>query len=242
MAEDLTIIQGSKEEIYLSLIPQIKGLLEGEPDLIANPRQNVAAALKEQFGWLWVGFISSGEKNWCLALPGTRCLHPYQKGRGGGTRLAESGKRSSCRDVEKFPGHIACSLSRSEIVVPVIRNGEVAAVLMLTANYWINLTKPTKYSEEIVGPTLLKDAFYLPLAVFRLFAVFFCFLCFGWFCILLYPLSFLFPSSPVSQRLSGAYCPSSPRDSGRRTCEGTPFFRHGQHLFLHGSLSAGSIL
>ena len=70
MAEDLTIIQGSKEEIYPSLIPQIKGLLEGEPDLIAN-LANVVAALKEQFGWLWVGcglvFISSGEKNWCLA-------------------------------------------------------------------------------------------------------------------------------------------------------------------------------
>ena len=55
MAEDLQIIAGSKAEVYQSLIPQIKGLLEGEPDLIAN-LANVAAALKEQFGWLWVGF------------------------------------------------------------------------------------------------------------------------------------------------------------------------------------------
>ena len=55
MADDLTIIQGSKAEIYQSLIPQIKGLLEGEPDLIAN-LANVTAALKEQFGWLWIGF------------------------------------------------------------------------------------------------------------------------------------------------------------------------------------------
>ena len=55
MAEDLTITQGTKEEQYQSLLPQIKGLLEGEPDLIAN-LANVAAALKEQFGWLWVGF------------------------------------------------------------------------------------------------------------------------------------------------------------------------------------------
>jgi GAF domain-containing protein len=55
MAEDLTIINGSKAEIYESLIPQIKGLLEGEPDLIAN-LANICAALKEQFGWLWVGF------------------------------------------------------------------------------------------------------------------------------------------------------------------------------------------
>ncbi len=55
MAEDLHIIQGTKEEQYQQLIPQIKGLLEGEPDLIAN-LGNICAALKEQFGWLWVGF------------------------------------------------------------------------------------------------------------------------------------------------------------------------------------------
>jgi L-methionine (R)-S-oxide reductase len=55
MAEDLKIIQGSKAEIYQSLIPQINALIEGEPDTIAN-LANVAAALKEQFNWLWVGF------------------------------------------------------------------------------------------------------------------------------------------------------------------------------------------
>src|SRR3954469_22552600 len=55
MAEDLQIIQGSKEEVYQSLIPQVKALIDGEPDLVAN-LANVAAALKEQFNWLWVGF------------------------------------------------------------------------------------------------------------------------------------------------------------------------------------------
>jgi GAF domain-containing protein len=55
MAEDLTIVSGQKSEQYESLIPQIKGLFEGETNLIAN-MGNVAAALKEQFGWLWVGF------------------------------------------------------------------------------------------------------------------------------------------------------------------------------------------
>ena len=55
MAEDLEIITGNKAEQYQSIIPQIKGLLEGEPDLVAN-MANVVAALKEQFGWLWVGF------------------------------------------------------------------------------------------------------------------------------------------------------------------------------------------
>lgn len=55
MAEDINIIKGPKEEQYKSLLPQIKGLLEGETDLIAN-LANVSAALKEQFNWLWVGF------------------------------------------------------------------------------------------------------------------------------------------------------------------------------------------
>jgi len=55
MAEDLSIIQGTKEEQYQTLLPQIKALIEGEPDLIAN-LANICAALKEQFGWLWVGF------------------------------------------------------------------------------------------------------------------------------------------------------------------------------------------
>lgn len=55
MAEDLEIITGNKAEQYQSLIPQIKGLLEGEDDLVAN-MANVVAALKEQFGWVWVGF------------------------------------------------------------------------------------------------------------------------------------------------------------------------------------------
>ena len=55
MAEDLSIIQGTKEEQYQTLLPQIKALIEGEPDLIAN-LANISAALKEQFSWLWVGF------------------------------------------------------------------------------------------------------------------------------------------------------------------------------------------
>ncbi len=124
------IIKGSKEEQYLSLLPQIQGLLEGEEDLIAN-LANVAAALKEQFGWLWVGFY--------LVKDGELVLGPFQgpvactrirKGRGVcGSSWAEA-KTLVVPDVEQFPGHIACSSSsRSEIVVPVIRRGEVVGVL-----------------------------------------------------------------------------------------------------------------
>lgn len=130
MAEDLTIIKGSKEAQYQNLLPQLKGLLEGEEDLIAN-LANVAAALKEQFGWLWVGFY--------LVKNGELVLAPFQgpvactrikKGRGVcGTSWAQA-RTLIVPDVEQFPGHIACSsLSRSEIVVPLIRKGEVIGVL-----------------------------------------------------------------------------------------------------------------
>ena len=63
MSEDLTINGGSKKEQYESLIPQIQALLEGEPDLIAN-LSNIAAALKQQFNWLWTGFTCVDLKEW----------------------------------------------------------------------------------------------------------------------------------------------------------------------------------
>jgi L-methionine (R)-S-oxide reductase len=140
MAEDLDIITGNKAEQYQSLIPQIKGLLEGETDLVAN-LANVAAALKEQFGWLWVGFyiVKSIGTSSSLSTQDELVVGPFQgpvactrikKGRGVcGTSWAEA-KTIIVPDVEKFPGHIACSsLSKSEIVVPVIRNKKVVAVL-----------------------------------------------------------------------------------------------------------------
>jgi L-methionine (R)-S-oxide reductase len=130
MAEDLEIAKGTKEDQYRSLLPQIKGLLEGEPDLIAN-LANVAAALKEQFGWLWVGFYIVRKDELVLGpFQGPVACTRIKKGRGVcGTTWAEA-KTLIVPDVEKFPGHIACSsLSRSEIVVPVIVANEVVAVL-----------------------------------------------------------------------------------------------------------------
>lgn len=130
MAEDLSIIQGTKEEQYQALFPQIKALLEGEPDLIAN-LANTVAALKEQFGWLWIGFYLVKENELVLGpFQGPVACTRIKKGRGVcGTSWATA-KTLIVPDVEKFPGHIACSsLSKSEIVVPVIRNNEVIAVL-----------------------------------------------------------------------------------------------------------------
>src|SRR6218665_1521096 len=153
MAEDLSIHTGTKEEQYQSLIPQIKGLLEGEPDLVAN-LANTVAALKEQFGWLWVGFYLVKNDELVLApFQGPVACTRIRRGRGVcGTSWAEA-KTLTVPDVEKFPGHIACSsLSRSEIVVPVIRNGEVIGVLDVDATEPARFdTVDQQYLEQIVG-------------------------------------------------------------------------------------------
>jgi len=130
MAEDLSITQGSKAEQYESLTPQIKGLLEGEPDLVAN-LANITAALKEQFGWFWIGFYLVKNNELVLGpFQGPVACTRIQKGRGVCGTSWQQAETIIVPDVEKFPGHIACSsLSKSEIVVPVIRNGEVVAVL-----------------------------------------------------------------------------------------------------------------
>jgi GAF domain-containing protein len=130
MAEDLTIIKGNKDEIYQSLIPQINALIEGEPDLIAN-LANIAAALKEQFGCFWVGFYLVKNDELVLGpFQGPVACTRIRKGRGVCGSSWQQAQTLIVPDVEKFPGHIACSsLSRSEIVVPIVRHNEVLGVL-----------------------------------------------------------------------------------------------------------------
>jgi GAF domain-containing protein len=157
MAEDLKIAEGSKTEIYQSLIPQIKALLEGEPDMIAN-LANVAAALKEQFNWLWVGFYLV--KPFGSAQDDELVLGPFQgpvactrikKGRGVCGAAWQNAATLIVPDVEKFPGHIACSsLSRSEIVVPLFLNNEVIGVLDVDSGLLDQFDEiDRKYLEEI---------------------------------------------------------------------------------------------
>ncbi len=130
MAEDLVVIQGDKQTQYESLIPQIKGLLDGEPDLVAN-LANVAAALKEQFGWFWVGFYLVKEDQLVLGpFQGPVACTRIRKGKGVCGTSWEKAATLIVPDVEKFPGHIACnSLSKSEIVVPLFKNKQVVGVL-----------------------------------------------------------------------------------------------------------------
>jgi L-methionine (R)-S-oxide reductase len=130
MAEDLRLAEGSKTDQYRSLLPQIRALTDGEPDRVAN-LANVVAALKQQFGWLWVGFY--------LVKDGELVVAPFQgpvactrisKGRGVCGTSWQERRTLIVPDVEAFPGHIACSsLSRSEIVVPVFHRDEVVGVL-----------------------------------------------------------------------------------------------------------------
>ncbi len=152
MAEDLTIAQGPKQEQYESLIPQIRGLLEGENDLIAN-LANVSAALKEQFGWFWVGFYLVKENELVLGpFQGPVACTRIKKGRGVCGASWEKKQTVIVPDVEAFPGHIACSsLSKSEIVVPVIRANEVVGVLDVDSEHLNQFDeKDQYYLEQIV--------------------------------------------------------------------------------------------
>ncbi len=123
MAEDLYISDGSKEEKYGMLLKQIKGLIEGERNLIAN-LANVSAALKETFGFFWVGFyLVDGDELVLGPFQGPIACTRIRKGKGVcGTAWSEA-RTIVVPDVDAFPGHIACSsLSRSEIVIPLIDN------------------------------------------------------------------------------------------------------------------------
>ncbi len=130
MADDLQIVKGDKNEQYQNLIPQIKSLLFGEPDLIAN-LANITAALKEQFGWFWVGFYIVKEDELVLGpFQGPVACTRIKKGRGVCGSSWDKAATLIVPDVEKFPGHIACSsLSKSEIVLPLLKNGIVWGVL-----------------------------------------------------------------------------------------------------------------
>lgn len=130
MAEDLVIRQGTKAEQYETLLPQIEALITGEPDFTAN-LANVAAALKQQFQWLWVGFYLIKEDMLVVGpFQGPVACTRIAKGRGVCGACWEQESPVIVPDVNRFPGHIACSsLSRSEIVIPVFRGDKMIALL-----------------------------------------------------------------------------------------------------------------
>lgn len=152
MSEELIVPKGGpKTEMYESLLPQIRSLVNNESDLIAN-MANVAAALKEVFGFFWVGFY--------LVKDGELVLGPFQGpiactrikyGKGVCGTAWKEGKTIIVEDVDKFPGHIACSsLSKSEVVVPLFSGKEVVAVLDVDSDSYSEFdTIDANYLNEI---------------------------------------------------------------------------------------------
>lgn len=126
----------TKKAQYESLIPQLKGLLKNESDVIAN-MANIAAALKETFNFFWVGFYRV-EKNELLLAPfqGPVACTRIKYGKGVCGTAWQQAEAMIVDDVEKFPGHIACNTaSRSEIVIPIFQNKKVVAVLDVDSEY-----------------------------------------------------------------------------------------------------------
>ena len=131
MAEDLQINRDTtKEEQYKSLLPQIAALITGEDDLIAN-LANIAAALKEQFGWFWVGFYLVKDDQLVLGpFQGPVACTRIAKGKGVCGAAWAQNDVIIVPDVDLYPGHIACaSASRSEIVLPLFQSDEITGVL-----------------------------------------------------------------------------------------------------------------
>ena len=136
MAEELHIAQGGKEEKYALLYKQVTALVESENDTIAN-MANVAAMIHYTFGFWWTGFYRvSGEQLVLGPFQGPLACSRIAYGRGVcGTAWKEE-RTQVVPDVEQFPGHIACSsASKSEIVVPLLKDGKVVAVLDIDSEH-----------------------------------------------------------------------------------------------------------
>jgi L-methionine (R)-S-oxide reductase len=154
MAEDLIIPKGSRAEQYEALFPQIQGLITGENDLNAN-LANITAAIKEVFGFFWVGFYLVKDNQLVLGPfqgPVACTRIPFHKGVcGHAYTIAET---VIVPDVEEFPGHIACaSASKSEIVLPVKNQaGEVTMVLDVDSDLLNDFSEvDQKGLEKILG-------------------------------------------------------------------------------------------
>ena len=152
MSENLIIKGDSKKELYENLLPQIKSLVEGETDVIAN-MANISACLKDTFSFWWVGFYRVAADELILGpFQGPLACTRIKKGRGVCGTAWQEAKTVIVPDVDAFPGHIACSsLSKSEIVVPVFKNGEVEAVLDIDSEKIANFDETDReFLEKLV--------------------------------------------------------------------------------------------
>ena len=136
MAEELHIAQGGKEEKYALLYKQIAAVTESESDAIAN-MANVAAMIHHTFGFWWTGFYRVvGEELVLGPFQGPLACSRIAYGRGVCGTAWKEARTQVVPDVELFPGHIACSsASKSEVVVPLIKDGKVVAVLDIDSEH-----------------------------------------------------------------------------------------------------------
>lgn len=149
--------QLSREEKYTQLIPQIQSVIEGESDWIAN-LANIAAMLKECFGFFWVGFYRRvGEELVLAPFQGPLACTRIAMSRGVCGYAATQQKTIVVPNVDEFPGHIACSsLSKSEIVVPLIQNGKTVLILDVDSTELDDFNEiDAQYLEKIIQ--LIKD-------------------------------------------------------------------------------------
>ena len=156
MAESIKIIEGTKEEMYKTLLPQIKALIEDEEDFIAN-LSNIVAVLKETFGFFWVGFyFVKGDDLVLGPFQGPIACTRIKYGRGVCGTAWKEARTQIVPDVNAFPGHIACSsLSRSEIVVPLLNDGVVWGVLDVDSAQLNTFDETDKLYLEKLTPMLL---------------------------------------------------------------------------------------
>lgn len=156
MAEELNItLSANRAEKYAQLLPQLKALIDGETSLIAN-LANTAAALRQTFGFFWVGFyLVDGNELVLGPFQGDIACTRIGFGKGVcGTSWKEE-RTIIVPNVDEFPGHIACSsASRSEIVVPLIPNGRVVAVLDVDSNHLNDFSKDDEYGLTEVAKLL----------------------------------------------------------------------------------------
>jgi GAF domain-containing protein len=130
MSEQIIISGQTKQAKYEALLPQIFALTESESSWIAN-LANTSAALKETFGFFWVGFyLVDGDQLVLGPFQGPVACTRIAFGKGVCGASWKQQRAILVPDVDAFPGHIACSsLSRSEVVLPLMKEGEVIGVL-----------------------------------------------------------------------------------------------------------------
>ncbi|GAA0877487.1 GAF domain-containing protein [Algoriphagus jejuensis] len=158
MSESLYIPEAaSRSEKYEAIIPQIEALITGEPDLYAN-LANIAAALREAFGFFWVGFyLVKGEQLVLGPFQGPIACTRINLGKGVCGTAWKEAKTQLVPDVDAFPGHIACSsASKSEIVVPVFQGEKVAMVLDVDSDQLADFDEADQKYLEVIMEILSK--------------------------------------------------------------------------------------